>query len=97
MAMKETYEVLSINSSYCTDPEVMLGIKELLLLFTTTLHNYGYPVSKLLDLINHMRDHYNEVLMKRWVDVFRQILDEETFSPIQVYKFEKLGFLHGLK
>ena len=49
------------------------------------LQNYGYSVNQLFDLLHEIRDHYNEVLMQRWVQVFREILDEESFLPIQVY------------
>jgi hypothetical protein len=48
------------------------------------MQNYGYSVNQLFDLLHEIRDHYNEVLMQRWVQVFREILDEESFLPIQV-------------
>lgn len=48
------------------------------------LQNYGYSVNQLFDLLHEIRDHYNEVLMQRWVQVFREILDEESFLPIEV-------------
>lgn len=51
---------------------------------TFLLQNYGYSVNQLFDLLHEIRDHYNEVLMQRWVQVFREILDEESFLPIQV-------------
>lgn len=84
MAISKIINALRTNSAYCTDAALMLRIKDLIMLFSTTLRNYGYPVNQLFDLLHEMRDHYNEVLMQRWVCVFREILDEETFSPIQV-------------
>lgn len=84
MAISKIVNALRTNSAYCTDAALMLRIKDLIMLFSTTLRNYGYPVNQLFDLLHEMRDHYNEVLMQRWVGVFREILDEETFSPIQV-------------
>ncbi|KAL0275355.1 UNVERIFIED_CONTAM: hypothetical protein PYX00_003224 [Menopon gallinae] len=84
MAISKIINALRTNFAYCTDAALMLRIKDLMMLFSTTLRNYGYPVNQLFDLLHEMRDHYNEVLMQRWVCVFREILDEETFSPIQV-------------
>ncbi|CAD1470315.1 unnamed protein product, partial [Heterotrigona itama] len=49
-----------------------------------THSNYGYSVGQLWDLLQEIRVHYNEVLMQHWVQVFRDILDEDSFLPIQV-------------
>lgn len=62
----------------------MLKIKDLIMLFSTTLRNYGYAVKPLWELLLEIREHYNEVLMQRWVQVFREILDQESFLQIQV-------------
>lgn len=39
---------------------------------------------QLVELLQEIRDHYNEVLMQRWVHVFRDIFDEDNYHPIQV-------------
>jgi len=49
--------------------------------------NYGYSVGQLWDLLQEIRVHYNEVLMQHWVQVFRDILDEDSFLPIQVINY----------
>lgn len=54
------------------------------MLFCTTLINYGYSVKPLWELVRELRDHYTEVLMQRWVQVFREILSKENFQPIMV-------------
>ncbi|XP_069678195.1 exocyst complex component 6 isoform X3 [Periplaneta americana] len=93
MALSKIVNALRTHSAYCTDATLMLKIKNLIMLFNTTLRvvwsrpfylNYGYAVNQLFDLLHEIRDHYNEVLMQRWVQVFREILDEESFLPIQV-------------
>ncbi|PNF21996.1 Exocyst complex component 6B [Cryptotermes secundus] len=84
MALSKIVNALRTHSAYCTDATLMLKIKNLIMLFNTTLRNYGYSVNQLFDLLHEIRDHYNEVLMQRWVQVFREILDEESFLPIQV-------------
>lgn len=66
------------------------------MLFCTTLRNYGYSVKPLWELVRELRDHYTEVLMQRWVQVFRKILAEEDFQPIKVKRIrilEKNGCL----
>lgn len=84
MAISKVVNALRTNSAYCTDAVLILKIKDIIMLFSTTLRNYGYPVNQLHDLLHEIRDHYNEVLMQRWVGIFREVLDQETFSPIHV-------------
>lgn len=76
--------VLSMSSSSCTDPNILLKIKNLIMLSITTLKTYGYTVTQLWDLLLEMRDHYNEVLLQRWVNEFREILDKGDFLPLEV-------------
>lgn len=75
---------LERNCSSCTDPNVLLRIKNLIMLSIVTLKTYGYTVNQLWDLLLQMRDHYNEVLLQRWVHVFRDILDKGNFLPLEV-------------
>ncbi|GLV44107.1 Secretory 15 [Carabus blaptoides fortunei] len=84
MALSKIVTTLQTHSAYCTDATLMLKIKDLIMLFSTTLRNYGYGVKPLWELLLEIREHYNEVLMQRWVQVFREILDQESFLQIQV-------------
>uniref|UniRef100_A0A8C5CA72 Exocyst complex component n=1 Tax=Gadus morhua TaxID=8049 RepID=A0A8C5CA72_GADMO len=45
---------------------------------------YGFPVSQLFELMLEMRDQYGEILLKKWTQTFRQILDQDNYSPIPV-------------
>uniref|UniRef100_A0A8D9FF77 Exocyst complex component n=2 Tax=Cacopsylla melanoneura TaxID=428564 RepID=A0A8D9FF77_9HEMI len=83
-ALSKISNALRTQSAYCTDPTLLLHIKDLIMLFITTLRNYGYSVNQLFDLLHELGDHYNEVLMQRWVQVFRELLEEESFIPIHV-------------
>jgi hypothetical protein len=85
MALSKIVSALQTHSAYCTDATLILRIKDLIMLFCTTLRNYGYSVKPLWELVRELRDHYTEVLMQRWVQVFREILSKEDFQPIQVY------------
>jgi len=84
IAVSKIVSSVRTHSSYCTDPSLMLKIKNLVMLFSNTLKSYGYNVMQLVELLQEIRDHYNEVLMQRWVHVFRDIFDEDNYHPIQV-------------
>ncbi|EAA10776.1 AGAP006648-PA [Anopheles gambiae str. PEST] len=88
-SLSRAVNVLSMSSSSCTDPNVLLRIKNLIMLSITTLKNYGYTVTQLWDLLLEMRDHYNEVLLQRWVNEFRDILDRSDFLPLEAHSQEE--------
>nr|XP_045609242.1 exocyst complex component 6B-like [Procambarus clarkii] len=75
---------VAMKHSYCTDTFLMLNIKNLIMLFAHTLQNYGYTVNPLHELLLEVKDHYNEVLMQKWVQVFRDIFEKDNYHPIQV-------------
>merc|ERR1719228_2504228 len=56
---------LRTHTAYCTNASLMLKIKNLVMLFASTLKTYGYNVDRLYELLQELRDHYNEVLMQR--------------------------------
>lgn len=88
-SLSRAVNVLSMSSSSCTDPNILLRIKNLIMLSITTLKTYGFTVSLLWDLLLEMRDHYNEVLLQRWVNEFRDILDKSDFIPLEVENQEE--------
>lgn len=88
-SLQRAVNVLSMNSSSCTDPNILLRIKNLIMLSITTLKTYGYGVTQLWDLLLEMRDHYNEVLLQRWVNEFREILDKSDFLPLEATNQEE--------
>jgi len=83
-ASSKIFGTLQQSSAYCTEAGFMLKIKNLMLLFSNTLQNYGFAVDRLYALLQELRDHYNEVLMQSWVKRFRDIFDKDTYTPIQV-------------
>ncbi|XP_030635719.1 exocyst complex component 6B isoform X2 [Chanos chanos] len=84
LALSKTIAALRTHSSYCTDPDLILDLKNLTVLFTDTLQGYGFPVNQLFDMLLEMRDQYGEMLLKKWNQSFRQILDQDNYSPIPV-------------
>ncbi|KAL3278260.1 hypothetical protein HHI36_013597 [Cryptolaemus montrouzieri] len=83
-ALEKIVSALQTHSAYCTDANLILRIKDLIMLFCMTLRNYGYIIDPLWELLRELKDHYTEVLMQRWVQVFREILSEEDFQPVQI-------------
>uniref|UniRef100_A0A6I8PC73 Exocyst complex component n=1 Tax=Ornithorhynchus anatinus TaxID=9258 RepID=A0A6I8PC73_ORNAN len=84
MALSKTVAALRTHSSYCSDPNLVLDLKNLIVLFADTLQVYGFPVNQLFDMLLEIRDQYGETLLKKWAGVFRGILDSDNYSPIPV-------------
>lgn len=88
-SLTKAINVLSMSSSSCTDPNILLRIKNLIMLSITTLRYHGYTVTQLFDFLLELRDHYNEVLLQRWVIEFRDILDNCDFLPLETNSQEE--------
>ncbi|KAJ0016033.1 hypothetical protein NQD34_014323 [Periophthalmus magnuspinnatus] len=84
MALAKIIAVLRTHSSYCDDPDLVLELKNLIVIFADTLQGYGFPVTRLFDLLFEIRDQYNETLLKKWALVFREIFELDNYSPIPI-------------
>ncbi|XP_019748182.1 exocyst complex component 6 isoform X2 [Hippocampus comes] len=84
MALAKIIAVLRTHSSYCEDPDLVLELKNLIVIFADTLQGFGFPVNRLFDLLFEVRDQYNETLLKKWALVFREIFELDNYSPIPV-------------
>ncbi|XP_069095916.1 exocyst complex component 6 isoform X2 [Pleurodeles waltl] len=82
MALSKLVAVLRTHSSYCTDPDIVLELKNLIVVFADTLQSFGFPVNRLFDLLFEIRDQYNETLLKKWAVLFREIFEADNYSPI---------------
>uniref|UniRef100_A0A8C1K6H7 Exocyst complex component n=1 Tax=Cyprinus carpio TaxID=7962 RepID=A0A8C1K6H7_CYPCA len=60
-----------------------------------SLQGYGFPVNQLFDMLLEMRDQYGEILLKKWNQSFRQILDQDNYSPIPVASPEEYQRIAG--
>ncbi|VVD05851.1 unnamed protein product, partial [Leptidea sinapis] len=88
-AVSGAAQSLRSATALLTDPTLMLALKHNILLLMHTLKCYGLPADPLPLLLQEMAEHYTEVLMQRWVTVFRDILDNATFLPIEVENQEQ--------
>ncbi|KAJ8268838.1 hypothetical protein COCON_G00114450 [Conger conger] len=95
LALSKTIAALRTHSSYCTDPDLVLDLKNLIVLFADTLQGYGFPVNQLFDMLLEIRDQYGEILLKKWNLTFRQILDLDNYSPIPVATEEEYRCITG--
>ena len=84
MASARIMSTLQTHSACFTESGFMLKIKNLMLLFSHTLQGYGFSAEKMYALLQELRDHYNEVLMQKWVIRFRDIFDNDNYHPVQV-------------
>ncbi|KAJ2937910.1 hypothetical protein O0L34_g18734 [Tuta absoluta] len=89
MAVTKMAATLRTNTSLITDPTLMLSVKHQIMLNINTIKCYGLPTEPLPTLLQEMAEHYTEVLMQRWVAVFRDILDNASFLPIEVENQEQ--------
>ncbi|CAG4937135.1 unnamed protein product [Parnassius apollo] len=89
MSVTKVASTLRTSTSLITDPTLMLSIKHQIMLFINTIKCYGLPTDPLPLLLQEMAEHYTEVLMQRWVGVFRDILDNASFLPIEVENQEE--------
>lgn len=71
----------------------MLQIKKIVILFIHTLQSYGYNVNQLFNLLIEIRDQYNEILMKQWVTVFRNIFESDNYHPMVCNNVKELNDL----
>jgi len=76
-------------TSYITDTDLLLEVKKLLLLFARTLESIGFSCSCVDELLLEIKEHYNEVLMSKWLLVFQEIFDEDNYHPITVQNLEE--------
>ncbi|KAM3831540.1 LOW QUALITY PROTEIN: exocyst complex component 6B [Vipera latastei] len=95
MALSKTIAALRTHSSYCSDPDLVLDLKNLIVLFADTLQGYGFPVNQLFDLLLEIQDQYSETLLKKWAGAFRNILDLDNYSPISVANEEQYEKMVG--
>ncbi|KAG7282566.1 hypothetical protein CRUP_001141 [Coryphaenoides rupestris] len=95
MALSKVIAVLRTHSSYCDDPDLVLELKNLIVIFADTLQGYGFPVNRLFDLLFEIRDQYNETLLKKWSLVFREIFELDNYSPIPVETEEEYKLVVG--
>lgn len=83
-ALSKIGSTLRNNSAICTDATLLLHIKNLVVLFVQTVNSYGFNTTTLTEFLLDLKDQYNEILMKKWVQVFSDIFDEDNYTAMAV-------------
>eukprot|EP01135_Chromosphaera_perkinsii_P000670 Nk52_evm37s147 gene=Nk52_evmTU37s147 len=81
--------VLKMQAGYCKDANVLLQVKEFLVLFCRTLSESGYNVSKVYDLLIDLRERYTTVLMNEWARYFTNHFNQDNYQPLVVNNMEE--------
>nr|XP_039264317.1 exocyst complex component 6B-like isoform X1 [Styela clava] len=84
MALSEIVAVLRTDSDYCGDADMLMAVKNHIVIFADTLKAYGFDVDQLFSLLIEMREQYSDILLKKWSRILQTIFDEDNYTPIQI-------------
>lgn len=88
-AMQSMTVALKRHAKLCKDTSMMLKIKELIMLFTFTIRNYGHGTEPLAEILITIREQYNEILMNQWKCRFEEIFQQDNYHPLEVNNSEE--------
>lgn len=80
---------LKKHAKECDDASLMLKIKNLMMLFTFTIRNYGHNTDGLGEILITIREQYNEILMNQWRNKFQEIFRQDSYHPLEVKNNEE--------
>ena len=75
---------LSANFVFMTDEDICAQLKTLMNLFAVTLNFLHCDSSRMHSVLEDMRDHYGEILLRRLVTEMNDVLDADSFTAITV-------------
>ncbi|CAF1230429.1 unnamed protein product [Didymodactylos carnosus] len=78
---------LAVSKSY--NPELMLDMKVVVVLFCAAIKESGFPVTPLLDVIMELRDSYHQLLLTQWGQRCRDTLTKDNYTPLLIEDEEK--------
>nr|XP_032806161.1 exocyst complex component 6B-like isoform X3 [Petromyzon marinus] len=85
--------VRTLAQTCCSEPELLRGLKELLISYADTMQGLGVPVQQLLSLLHDFRAQYGEALHAKWATAFQTILDGDSYSPVNLASEEECARL----
>ena len=68
----------------CRDAELMLKIKIIIVLFCNTIEEVQFPTIQLSDLLKEIREKYYHMLLIKWNDKIRKILQDDNYSCMEI-------------
>lgn len=78
------------QSSQWEEPEQLLDLKLLIVMFCQTLGGYGFNVSRLYKLLVKLYQRYCDCLQTKWNQKFETIFYKDNYSPITVHSEKEL-------
>ncbi|XP_062501842.1 exocyst complex component 6-like [Corticium candelabrum] len=88
MAVSKVAAVLRAHEAYSQEALLLRHVKELIVWFNQTMQDYGFNVSQMYDILLEMRDLYNEMLMRSWAYIFKDIFQTDDYTPVTVHNEE---------
>lgn len=88
-AIQSMTVALKQHTKLCQDTSLMLEIKELIMLFTFTIRNYGHSTEPLAEILIAIREQYNQILMSQWKYKFENIFRQDSYHPLEVHNNEE--------
>ncbi|CAF0914172.1 unnamed protein product [Adineta steineri] len=70
----------AVSQSY--NPELMLDMKIVVVLFCAAIKESGFPVTPLLDVLMELRESYQQLLLTQWNQKFSEILTKDNYTPM---------------
>uniref|UniRef100_A0A7S3LWZ2 Exocyst complex component n=1 Tax=Palpitomonas bilix TaxID=652834 RepID=A0A7S3LWZ2_9EUKA len=90
IALKTLKRVLRTELSDLQDPSMLLQVKDLVLLFCSTLREFGYHIAPLREYIEDSRDQYLSLLRRSFKATVGRLLEEEEYMPMTVHSREEV-------
>lgn len=68
----------------CTDADLMLKLKIIVVLFCNTIEEVQFPTIQLSDLLKEIREKYYSMLLNKWNDKIKVILNEDNYNCMEI-------------
>ncbi|CAF3446362.1 unnamed protein product [Rotaria sp. Silwood1] len=72
----------AVSTSY--NPELMLDMKIVVVLFCAAIKESGFPVTPLLDVLMELRESYQQLLLTQWSQKFKEILKKDNYIQMVI-------------
>ncbi|CAF2435145.1 unnamed protein product [Rotaria sp. Silwood2] len=72
----------AVSTSY--NPELMLDMKIVVVLFCAAIKESGFPVTPLLDVLMELRESYQQLLLAQWGQKFKEILRKDNYIQMVI-------------
>ncbi|CAF5076063.1 unnamed protein product, partial [Rotaria magnacalcarata] len=72
----------AVSASY--NPDLMLDMKIVVVLFCAAIKESGFPVTPLLDVLMELRESYQQLLLNQWSIKFKEILRKDNYIQMVI-------------